>query len=190
MRRSILTTAICASLLTLTGCAGGGSDSAPTTSSARPAVAQPAPATTRPPVDITPVDTARLDWQDPEAVAVAALEAIYTISPGVDGDGTAAYERAAPLLTARVLDSVRAITSPTGQDPQWDRWAQQGAIITAQATVLPQEHPADTDRAYRYMQVRRTVHTSTADRAQTPINLQVGLVHTDSGWALDVLRPA
>lgn len=191
-KRSIIASALCA-LLLAAGCGNSGDDAAPpTTAGARAdsGATQPAPEVHSTPVpEVTPVNPATVDRQSPETVAIAALETIYTVEPAVDDSAVAAYERAAPLLSPRMLGAIRAIETPSGSDPNWGTWKRRNAVVTAEATILRQDNPVDTDRAHRFVKLVQTVHTTSGTRSQEPVYLFVGLVHEPDGWVLDSMKP-
>ncbi|MDN5758936.1 MAG: hypothetical protein L0H59_10445 [Tomitella sp.] len=193
-QRAAVAAALCLTLMAV-GCGSGGDGgagsppAASTRTDSRPAAAQPT-RSSEPAPDVTSVNPATIDRQNPEAVAIAAVEAIYTVEPAVDESAADAYERAAPLLTPRMIDAIRAIDSPSGSDPNWGKWKRKNAIVAATATIARQDKPIDTDRAYRYIKLVQKVHTDSGSRSQEPIYLFVGLAHGDTGWKLDSMKLA
>ncbi|WP_280382124.1 hypothetical protein [Nocardia wallacei] len=95
---------------------------------------------TMPPLP-APWDT--LDRNDPSAVAVAAIQAVFDWHPerGEVGPEIAA-RRAAPLLTPRAADTYRPYPIPR---PTWQAWMDSSTSITATTGIGAEQHPPDTD---------------------------------------------
>lgn len=89
-----------------------------------------------------PAPWADLDRDNPEAVALAAVNALFDWRPA-DGDTgpEAARDRARPLLTPRAADSYRPYPIPR---PVWESWMNTHAAITASSAISSEQHPADT----------------------------------------------
>lgn len=83
-----------------------------------------------------------LDRNNPESVALAAVNALFDWRPA-DGDTgpESARDRARPLLTPRAADSYRLYPIPR---PLWESWMNTRATITASSEISSEQHPADT----------------------------------------------
>ncbi|WP_370012716.1 hypothetical protein [Nocardia cyriacigeorgica] len=83
-----------------------------------------------------------LDRNNPEAVALAAVNALFDWRPA-DGDTgpESARDRARPLLSPRAADSYRLYPIPR---PLWESWMNTRATITASSQISSEQHPADT----------------------------------------------
>lgn len=79
--------------------------------------------------------------RDPQWVMVQAGQALFTWHPVTDANRGAATERAAEYLAPELVHATPSIQP--GQ--QWQQWREEGAVINAQARVLSEEHPPDTD---------------------------------------------
>lgn len=79
--------------------------------------------------------------RDPQWVMVQASEALFSWQPVTDVNRGDATVRAAEYLMPELVHSTPSI-SP-GQ--QWQMWREEGAIITAEARLLDETHPPDTE---------------------------------------------
>lgn len=79
--------------------------------------------------------------RDPQWVMVQASEALFSWRPVTDVNRGDATVRAAEYLVPELVHSTPSI-SP-GQ--QWQAWREEGAIITAEARLLDETHPPDTE---------------------------------------------
>lgn len=79
--------------------------------------------------------------RDPQWVMVQAGQALFTWYPVTDANRGAATERAAQFLVPELVHGTPSIQP--GQ--QWQQWREEGAVINAQARVLDETHPPDTD---------------------------------------------
>lgn len=98
------------------------------------------------PADPTlPEPFSSVDQSDPEAVMVAAAQALFSYTPGADTNQIDAANRAAPLLDERYYtdnaSSFIALAPITGR--QWESWRERSAVATATATVTADNHPED-----------------------------------------------
>ena len=84
-----------------------------------------------------------LDRTDPQAVALAAVAALFDWRPA-DGDTgpEAGRDRAAPLLTPRAAETYRPYPIPRRV---WESWMNTRTTITATSEISGEQHPTDTD---------------------------------------------
>ncbi|WP_137725843.1 hypothetical protein [Prescottella subtropica] len=186
MRRILATLAAAAAGVgVLTGCSSsdGTTPVADPTSSVAPSE-DSATATANIPSQLHDIDPSTIDVHDPEQVAVAAVETMYTYLPALDAGPNAAMLRAAPLLTEKMAAGARDYRPPTGPGREWQRWADTGTFISADAMISPQQRPPDTDRALRYMTVEQTTTTARTSQKLKPFTLVVALENTSGGWRL------
>ncbi|NKY53960.1 hypothetical protein [Nocardia vermiculata] len=108
-----------------------------------------------------------LDRTNPEAVALAAVRALFDWRPA-DGDTGPedALDRARPLLTPRAADSYRPYPIPR---PIWESWMNSGASITASSEVSSEQHPADTDTTWQRKISTRIHAVATGDLSATTL---------------------
>ncbi|AYF78143.1 hypothetical protein D7D52_34810 [Nocardia yunnanensis] len=94
-----------------------------------------------------PAPWADLNRDNPEAVALAAVAALFDWRPA-DGDTgpESARDRARPLLTPRAADSYRPYQIPR---PLWESWMNTRATITASSAISSEQHPADTEVSWQ-----------------------------------------
>ncbi|WP_331765170.1 hypothetical protein [Nocardia sp. NBC_01388] len=94
-----------------------------------------------------PAPWAALDRTNPEAVALAAVNALFDWRPA-DGDTgpESARDRARPLLTPRTADSYRPYPIPR---PLWESWMNSRATITTSSEISSEQHPADTEVSWQ-----------------------------------------
>ncbi|MFZ2174381.1 MAG: hypothetical protein WAW17_10145, partial [Rhodococcus sp. (in: high G+C Gram-positive bacteria)] len=105
----------------------------------------PTAALTTPPPPPLPDSFAGVDQNDPEAVMVAAAQALFSYRPATDPSQAAGAERAEPLLDERFYAENKAAFSVLAPitGAQWDRWASENAVVTARAAVTGDNHPPD-----------------------------------------------
>lgn len=103
-----------------------------------------------------------LDRNDPAAVVLAAVQAVFDWHPehGDTGPEIAA-RRAAPLFSARGAQDYQPYAIPL---PTWQAWMDEKATVTAQTTIGTEQHPADTDAQWQ----RKTATTVTIVIADKP----------------------
>ncbi|WP_420879198.1 hypothetical protein [Rhodococcus sp. (in: high G+C Gram-positive bacteria)] len=169
--------------------AGCSSDSDVATPATRPEAsvspsADSGTATANIPQQLHDIDLSTIDVHDPEQVAVAAVETMYTYLPALDTSANAAMLRAAPLFTEKMAAGVRDYQPPTGPGREWQRWADTGTFVSADASISPQQRPPDTDRALRYMTVEQTTTTARTSQRLKPFTVVVALENTSGGWRL------
>ncbi|MEU6586549.1 hypothetical protein [Nocardia sp. NPDC046763] len=109
-----------------------------------------------------------LDRNDPAAVAVAAVQAVFDWHPerGETGPETAAH-RAAPLFSVRGGEDYKPYPIPR---PTWQTWMDEKATVTAQTAIGAEQHPVDTDA--RWQRKTATTLTITAP-GKPPITMTV-----------------
>ena len=84
-----------------------------------------------------------LDRNDPQAVALAAVAALFDWRPSNGDTGPeAGRDRAVPLLTPRAVDSYRPYPIPRRV---WESWMNTRTAITTTSEISGEQHPADTD---------------------------------------------
>lgn len=178
------TTAVIATtaLVVLCGCGSSSSDERAGPGSETTAAA--APSTHEIPSTLPDLDPATLDVDDPDDVAVAVLETMYTYLPAVDNSPNDALLRAHALLNGQMATAAREWQPPTGPGREWQRWATTNTLVTANAAVSPQQRPPDTERALRYMTVQQSTHTEFTTQELAPIHVLVSLEKTSDGWQL------
>jgi len=85
------------------------------------------------------------DDSDAESVALAAVRAVYDWRFAADDGPTQAVERATPLFSAALADTLMANPpQPFVNFRVWDRWKRDGATTRVSAAVDAEQHPADT----------------------------------------------
>nr|WP_218680549.1 hypothetical protein [Rhodococcus qingshengii] len=134
------------------------------------------------PRSLSPIDITTIDVHDPDAVAEAAIAAMYTYLPRVDLNQNAAMLRAAPLLNEKMAAGAYNYDPPTGPGRTWDRWADSNTLVSAQAKVIPQQRPPDDTFALRYVTVQQTTRTQYSTQKLAPLYLVVSLENTPDGW--------
>ncbi|TSD39711.1 hypothetical protein LRL17_30400 (plasmid) [Rhodococcus qingshengii] len=157
--RNTAAAALLAGALLLAGCGSGGDghDNHPLDEGG------PADSSlTTPPPPPLPGAFAGVDQNDPESVMVGAAQALFSYAPAEEANQLAAAQRAAPLFDERYYSensgSFIALAPITGK--QWQSWADEGAIVTASASVTSDEHPADQPaKVSRVLAVTQTATT-------------------------------
>lgn len=134
------------------------------------------------PRSLSPVDITSIDVHDPDAVAEAAVAAMYTYLPRVDNNQNAALLRAVPLLNEKMAAAAYSYDPPTGPGRTWDRWAGSNTFVSADAQVVSQQRPPDDTTALRYVTVQQSTHTQYSTQKLAPIYLVVSLESTPDGW--------
>ncbi|MFF2113774.1 hypothetical protein [Rhodococcus koreensis] len=122
----------------------------------------PTAALTTPPPPQLPEQFSGVDQNDPEAVMVAAAQALFSYTPATDPTQAAGADRAAPLLDERFYAENKAAFSVLAPitGAQWDRWASANATVTARAAVTGDNHPPDAPaRISRVVAVTQTATT-------------------------------
>lgn len=117
--------------------------------------------TTPPPPEL-PEQFSGVDQNDPEAVMVAAAQALFSYTPATDPTQAAAADRAAALLDERFYAENKAAFSVLAPitGARWDRWASENATVTARAAVTGDNHPPDAPaRISRVVAVTQTATT-------------------------------
>jgi hypothetical protein len=123
-----------------------------------------------------------LNRNDPSAVAIAAVQAVFGWDPeqGDTGPETAA-QRAVPLFTRRGEAEYQPY--PVSR-PAWQEWMNEQAMITAVTTISTEEHPTDTAVTWH----RKTVTTLTiAAPGKVPVTMTVVSLVTEQKrpmWAI------
>jgi len=104
----------------------------------------------------------RQDWQ---WVMVRAGQALFTWYPVTDANRGAATERAAEFLAPELVHATPEIQP--GQ--QWLQWREEGAVINAQARVLSEAHPPDTETmVWRVVEVVQSKTTGSGTQRVEP----------------------
>lgn len=161
LRRRTSVAALTLAALLLAGCGNGEEDQNhqhPLDAGGPTAVSSaPAPPT-------LPEPFTGLDQNDAEQVMVAAATTLFSYTPAEDANQLDAAERAAPLFDERYYAensaSFIALAPVTGT--QWSTWAQRGAVVSANAAISRDDHPADQPgRISRVVAVTQT--TTAAD---------------------------
>ena len=116
------------------------------------------------PVRVSVPQRAAVSYQNPTAVAEAAVITSWTMTTGSDTSQYQAELRAAPFLTPAYLAALKASPPVAAPGAQWTLWASRDAQTTVSAVPEAAGQPADTG--------------TTADR-------QFGITvtpHGDNGW--------
>ncbi|QYA99632.1 hypothetical protein I1A62_00435 (plasmid) [Rhodococcus sp. USK10] len=124
----------------------------------------PTAALTTPPPPQLPEQFNGVDQNDPEAVMVAAAQALFSYTPATDPTQAAGADRAAALLDERFYAENKAAFSMLAPitGAQWDRWASANATVTARVAVTGDNHPPDAPaRISRVVAVTQTATTPT-----------------------------
>lgn len=136
--RSVIGAAVV--LAAITGCSRG-DGGAPMETAPGPTGA----ALTTPPPPVLPAPFAQVDQDDPIAVMVAGIQAMFSYRPASDSGQADAANRAAPLLDERYYDanvtSFPALVAIPGG--QWEQWRAAQARTKTTVTVTADDHPAD-----------------------------------------------
>ena len=122
----------------------------------------PTAALTTPPPPQLPEQFSAVDQNDPEAVMIAAAQALFSYTPATDPTQAAGAERAAPLFDERFYAENKAAFSVLAPitGAQWDQWASQNAVVTARASVTGDNHPPDAPaRISRVVALTQTATT-------------------------------
>ncbi|MFJ9370567.1 hypothetical protein ACIRRA_39935 [Nocardia sp. NPDC101769] len=109
-----------------------------------------------------------LDRNDPAAVAVATVQAVFDWHPerGDTGPENAA-RRAAPLFSVRGAEDYKPYPIPR---PTWQAWMDEKTTVTAQTAIGTEQHPADTAAQWQ----RKTATTLTITTpGKPPITMTV-----------------
>lgn len=189
------THAAAATLLVLTACSS--TPTAPGPATGRPAgppgttaASTAAPATALPPTRGVPAvelpRPAAVDRQIPDAVAYAALTALYSHDTAVDhGPGDAA-RRALPWLSAGFARTVRTAPPTAPPGATWSTWSRHHAVITPQLAAGHDDRPTDTAAsAHRQYTVERQPRGRDGWRGQPNRNVVFVLLTRDQeGWSV------
>jgi hypothetical protein len=124
-----------------------------------PAEAYPSSSSSRAPRAPKP-KPGKVDGQDPDAVATAALAVMYASDTQTDTTPHDATVRAAPYLTPTYAAELEDAQPHAAPGAQWQNWTDHHAYTTA--TITPAQdsgRPADTaTTAYRQYTVAATAH--------------------------------
>jgi hypothetical protein len=130
-----------------------------------------------------------VDHNDPGAVIQGAVQTLFSWQPGTDASPIDAFDRARPLMSVSLAAQEVALTTADAGS-QWQQWASNRTIITANAEILPDEHPEDTaDSVRRVVAVTQIV----ADPGPSPqdgvhFTVWVTAVKTPVGWRVDSIQ--
>ncbi|MGW4719917.1 hypothetical protein [Nocardia sp. NPDC004260] len=126
-----------------------------------------------------------LDRNDPAAVALAAVQAVFDWHPERGDTGTeAAARRAAPLLTPRAADSYRRYPIPR---PTWQAWMDTATTITAETVIGAENHPPDTDATW-HRKTFTTLTVTTPGKPPTRFSVvSLVTVHKQPTWIVSGL---
>jgi hypothetical protein len=111
----------------------------------------------QPPPEFTGNDTEETAPPEARDVMLNALQTMFTWSPAKDASAADAYNRALPFLGKELRDGANNRVE-RGNSPQWQEWKAQKAEVTAQAWLVPAEHPKDApDTIQRSIVLTQTV---------------------------------
>jgi hypothetical protein len=130
-----------------------------------------------------------VDHNDPAAVIQGAVQTLFSWQPGADASPVDAFDRARPLMsTSLAAQEVALTTAEAGS--QWQQWAYDRIIITANAEILPDEHPEDTaDSVRRVVAVTQIVAApDPAPQDGVHFTVWVTAVKTPDGWRVDSIQ--
>lgn len=150
----------------------------------QPSIAPPTAATT------LPADAARVDRNDPAAVAATATRRWFTWDTATDTSPSDAVARTAPLLDEQFRSSVlssRALT-PSGQ---WLIWASGNAKVTPTVTAgTNQGAPDSAARRYFIFTVTQTGYGPNRAQIGSSVTRQVWVITTKGpdGWEVSQLQ--
>ena len=104
----------------------------------------------------------KVDLSDPDQVIANALQTMFTWKPTVDDSADAAYQRAAIYLSGDLAKQADNAPAPR-PGSQWEQWRADGATIDAQAYVVADETPPNSeDQIHRVVVIVQSALT--ADR--------------------------
>lgn len=131
-----------------------------------------------------------VDRRSPDAVAAAALTALYSYDTDVDRGPADAARRALPWLSPAFAQSIRT-AQPSPPDATWTTWSAHHAVITPRLALGHDDRPADT-ATDTYRQYTVELVPRGRDRWQgTPgvaiVFLQ--LTRGADGWSIEALTP-
>lgn len=121
-----------------------------------------------------------LDRSNPEAVVVAAVQAVFDWHPerGEIGPEVAAL-RAAPLFTLRGAEKYRpfAISRRT-----WEEWMGGSAMVSAETVISTEEHPVDTAGAFHRKATTTLTVTAPGKAPHTIGVVSLVVAQKQAGW--------
>jgi hypothetical protein len=155
-------------------------------------VAAPSPRRAgRPAAAVRLPDPAAVDRRSPEAVATAALTALYSYDTAVDTGPADADRRALPWLSPRTATAVQDARPIASAGAEWTRWTRHRAIVTP--VLGPSRgRPPRGHRDPRSPAVHRHPHPRGRGgwRGSTSqLVAFVVLTHGSTGWAVDQVLP-
>lgn len=155
-RRSCAGVVLALAVTVLAACSGTGNDDFGEHDDHGTGVPSGASIETLPPL---PPPWTDLDRDNPEAVAMAAVNALFDWRPAAGDTGPeTACDRARPLLTPRAADSYRPYPIPR---PLWESWMNTGADITTSSEISREQHPTDTAVTWQ-RKIATRIHTPEA----------------------------
>jgi hypothetical protein len=130
-----------------------------------------------------------VDRHNPSAVIQSAMQTLFSWQPGVDKSPVAAFDRARPLMSVSLAAQELSLTTADA-GTQWQQWASDRTIITAQAEIVPDEHPIDTpDTVRRVVAVTLTIaNPAPAPQDAVHFTVWVTAVNTPDGWRVDSVQ--
>ena len=130
-----------------------------------------------------------VDRHNPSAVVQSAVQTLFSWRPGVDDSPVDAFDRARPLMSVSLAAQELSLTTADA-GTQWQQWASNRTIITAEAEILPDEHPIDTpDTVRRVVAVTLTIaNPAPAPQDAIHFTMWVTAVNTPDGWRVDSVQ--
>lgn len=138
-----------------------------------------------------PQPAASVDRRDPDAVAVAALTALYSYDTTVDRRPADAARRARPWLSASFRSSITSLPPQSGPGATWSTWAAHRAIVHTTVTPGSDARPDNlATRTYRQYLVTLTPRGRDGWRGPARrITVFLALDRTTTGWAVSTVMP-
>jgi hypothetical protein len=126
-----------------------------------------------------------VDRNDPAAVAIAAVQAVFDWHPERGDTGPdAAARRAAPLFTPRAAESYRRYPIPR---PTWQAWMDTATTITAQTVLGAEEHPPGTAAIWHRKTATTLTITTPGKRPTTLSVVSLVTVRKQPVWTVAAL---
>lgn len=175
-----------AALLSLSGCTHFPT-AGPVAEDTRPtAGAAASPARDRPSSELDGGNQA-----SPDAIARAAITALYGYDACADRSPSSAALRASRWMSPTLAAAVRGAPSISPADAEWTTWAEHRALITPQLAPGHDDRPADTARV-AYRQYAVALDPRGRDGWQGPrrtVVVFVRLTRTRAVWSVDQVLP-
>jgi hypothetical protein len=130
-----------------------------------------------------------VDRHNPSAVIQSAVKTLFSWQPGVDNSPADAFDRTRPLMSVSLAAQELSLTTADA-GTQWQQWASDRTVVTAEADIVPDEHPNDTpDTVHRVVAVTQTIaNPAPAPQDAVHFTVWVTAVNTPDGWRVDSVQ--